>query len=374
MNRTRQSIDTTNSRLERLIGWIDRVLPFSARRPLDRIPSVKLKLSIVIGAAIGVTIVTLSIGYSLELPAVWGVAAAVIVATVLVQILARGLTAPLTEMMQAADNMADGNYDQRVTATAADEVGELARSFNAMAAHIADLERQRRDLIANVSHELRTPIAALHGNVENLLDDVVDDRAQTLATMLRQTGRLGRLVDQLMDLSRLEAGASPIRATRLDLIEVMEEVLAEARLQDPEAKIEVSAPQQLVMDGDPERLHQVMANLLDNAMRHSPEGEPIHLAIEAAGHQAVVIVEDGGPGIPAGELDRVFERFYRASPDRAAATGGSGLGLAISRWIVDLHGGSISAANADPSGCRITVHAPSADSTSALSLATTSRP
>lgn len=358
MTGSRQSIDATNSRVERFIGWIDRALPFSRQRPLDRIPSVKLKLSIVIGAAIGVTIVTLTVGYWLELPAAWGIASAVFVAIVLVQILARGLTAPLTEMMRAADDMADGDYDQRVTATAADEVGELARSFNAMAAHIADLERQRRDLIANVSHELRTPIAALRGNVENLLDDVVADRDQTLETMLRQAERLGRLVDQLMDLSRLEAGVSPMRPVVMDLVPVIEDVLAEARLRVPEPKINVTTAQEVFISGDPERLHQVVANLLDNALRHNPNGEPIRLEVEANDDGAVVVVEDGGPGIPHEDLDRVFERFYRVNQDRAASAGGSGLGLAISKWIVDLHGGKITASNGDPNGCRITVHLP----------------
>jgi signal transduction histidine kinase len=355
----RRAIDTTNTRLQMAIGWVDRVLPFRRLRPLERIPSVKLKLSLVIGAAIAVTVATLTVSNWLHVPVVWGIALAIGVDIVLVQILARGLTAPLTEMMRAADDLAAGDFHQRVTATAADEVGELARSFNAMAARIADLEQQRRDLIANVSHELRTPIAALHGNLENLLDGVVEDREATLQSMLRQAERLGRLVAQLLDLSRLQAGAAPMRPVGMDLVGVVADVLAEARLWEPEPKIVVEAPQHLLVRGDPERLYQVVANLVDNAFRYNPVDEPITITLATVEHGTTIAVEDRGPGIPIGELDRVFERFHRSDSARAVAASGSGLGLAISKWIVERHGGTITAANVSPRGCRMTVFLPS---------------
>lgn len=354
----RRSIEATNSRLNKLIGWMDQLLPFRRLRPLDRVPSIKLKVSIVIGAAISITVLTLTTAYSLELHPVWGIGAAVLVALVLVQILSRGLTAPLTEMMRAADEMAAGDYEQRVTATSADEVGELARSFNAMAAEITDLERQRRELIANVSHELRTPIAALQGNLENLLDDVVADRNGTLEAMLRQTDRLGRLVGQLLDLSRLEAGVFALHLVSMDLISVLDDAISEARLRDSGMNFVVDAPPELVIDGDPERLHQVFGNLLENALRYSPPGEPIRVEACSSQRGVSVVVADRGPGIPAAELDRVFERFHRLDPDRAVDKGGSGLGLAIARWIVLLHGGAITAANGDPHGCTMTVDLP----------------
>ena len=354
----RTSIEAANSRFNNLVGWVDNVLPFSRLRPLDGIPSVKLKVSIVIGAAISITIVILTVSDWFDLQVLWGIAAAIVVSIVLVQILSRGLTAPLTEMMRAADDMAAGNYDQRVTATAADEVGELARSFNAMAAQIADLERQRRELIANVSHELRTPIAALQGNLENLLDNVAEDRDETLETMQRQSVRLGRLVGQLMDLSRFEAGALPIHPVRVDLVAVIEDALAEARLHVPEARIVFDAPQELLIDGDPERLHQVIGNLVENAMRYNPEGEAIRVFAEHTDDGAAVVVEDRGPGIPDEDFDRIFERFHMADADRSAGTGGTGLGLAISRWIVGLHGGTITASNSQPHGCTMTVRLP----------------
>lgn len=354
----RQSIDTTNSRLESLVGWVDKILPFRGLRPLDRIPSLKLKLTIVIGAAIAITIATLTVGYWLHLHPLWGIAIAILVALLLVQILARGITAPLREMMRAADDVAGGDYGRRVIATSADEVGELARSFNAMSADIADFERQQRELIANVSHELRTPIAALRGNVENLIDNVVTDENATLDAMLKQTERLGRLVSQLLDLSRLEAGATPMKIVQMDLVAVIDDALQEARLGAHRPEIVLTAPQQLLIQGDPERLHQVMTNLLDNSIRYNPNGEPIRVTVENADTGVSVVVEDRGPGVAPADLEQIFERFHRADADRAARTGGFGLGLAISKWIVDLHGGTIMASNAAQRGCVMTVRLP----------------
>lgn len=354
----RRSIDTANWRVERLIGWIDKVLPFRRMRPLDRVPSVKLKLSIVIGSAIVITILAISAGYWLDLHPLWGIALAVVVALGLVQILARGLTAPLREMMVAAEDMAAGNLDQRVTATAADETGELARSFNSMVAHISELEQQRRDLIANVGHELRTPIAALRGNIENLLDGVARDEAATLAAMIRQADRLSGLVDQLMDLSRLEAGAAPLVTHVVDLIPVLQEARLEAQHRSAVSGITVDAPPSLEIEGDPARIHQVVLNLLDNAVRHGPATEPVTVSVEGVEGWAVVSVQDRGPGIPPDDLEAVFERFYRVGEDRAAGSGGTGLGLAISRSIVELHGGSMWAENVEPTGCRISLRLP----------------
>ncbi len=353
----RDSIDAVNSRLDRAIGWVDVVVPLRGLRPLDRIPSLKLKLSVVIGAALVITIVTLMVGAWLDLPPLLGIAITIVVVIVLVQILARGLTAPLREMMQAANAMADGDFDQRVPATTADEVGELARSFNAMAANIADLERQHRELIANVSHELRTPIAVLRGNLENLQDDVVDDPDATIDAMLRQTERLGYLVNQVLDLSRLEAGASPLRFVQMDLIAVIGDAVEEARLQVPQQKIVVEAPAALAIQGDPERLHQVITNLLSNAGRYSPEDEPIRITVRAGDSQVSMVVEDRGPGIPPEELDRVFDRYHRAD-DQVARSRGFGLGLAISKWIVDMHSGTITASNGRETGCVMTVELP----------------
>jgi signal transduction histidine kinase len=351
-------IDATNSHIDRATGVLDRLLPFSSWRPLDRVPSIKLKLSILIVAAIGITVGLQVIGWSFGISTRITLVPSVLIALGLVHILARGITAPLRDMARAADAFAAGDLEQRVAATANDEVGQLARSFNAMAADIADLERQRRDLIANVSHELRTPISVIQGNLENLVDGVVQADEQTLLTMLRQTRRLSLMVAQLMDLSRIEAGAAPLRVCSMDLVDIAEQAAAEARMSTPEPKIELVAPSQVLIQGDPDRLHQVFLNLLNNAVRYSDPDDPIKLIIELGTDEITTTVQDCGEGIPDFELEHIFERFHRADSDRSTAHGGTGLGLAICRGIVELHNGTISAANGEPCGAVITVKLP----------------
>jgi signal transduction histidine kinase len=177
--------------------------------------------------------------------------------------------------------------------------------------------------------------------------------------MLRQVERLGRLVAQLLDLSRLESGAAPLQVQPFEVRSLLEDAANEARLQSPSTpvRVEVDAPG-LVADGDPERVHQVVANLLANAVRHSPVGEPVAVRAHREGRGVTIEVVDRGPGIPAEEANRVFERFYRADPARASADGGAGLGLAIARWIVDLHGGEIRPEQNEPTGCRMVVFLP----------------
>ena len=176
--------------------------------------------------------------------------------------------------------MARGDYGRRVRATSRDEVGELARAFNAMAAELADVDRMRRDLVANVSHELRTPIGALQALLENLVDGVEPPDPATLRTALVQTERLGRLVEQLLDLSRLESGALALRRGAVRRSRpLLEQATRECELGETFTARPVwlrvcVQPGDLRATGDSERLHQVIANLLDNAVRHSPTGGP----------------------------------------------------------------------------------------------------
>ena len=327
--------------------------------PLDDVPSIKLKLGGVIAAAVAVTVFVFWVGIKVGLwPSVSGVIAAV-VAMLIVRFLARGMTSPLREMAEATSEMARGNYDRRVRSTSRDEVGELARAFNKMAAELAETDRVRRDLVANVSHELRTPITALQANLENLVDGVSGPDPETFRAMLAQVERLGRLVTQLLDLSRLESGAVPLERTEFRVEPLLDHAVREQRLHAPEIAVSVSVDSpDLVADGDPERVHQVVANLLENAVRHTPRGG----AVEVRAHRSVdgVIIEvvDEGPGIPESEQDRVFERFYRADAARASTDGGAGLGLAIAQWIVDLHGGEIHPERREPHGCRMVVTLP----------------
>jgi signal transduction histidine kinase len=334
-----------------------------APRPLDGLPSIKFKLGAVIIAAVAVTVVVVDAGVRAGVSPVVSALGAGCLSVGMVQLLARGMTSPLREMASATRAMAQGDYGRRVTATSRDEVGELARAFNAMAAELAEVDRMRRDLVANVSHELRTPITALQAGLENLVDGVEPPGPEQLRTMLKQAERLGRLVTQLLDLSRLESGVLPLQRRAFDVLPVLEDAADESRLHAPHVPVSVQvagdAPG-LWADGDPERVHQVVANLLENAVRHSPSGARVEVRARPDRGRVAIEVLDQGPGIPEEEASRVFERFYRADEARSSSHGGAGLGLAIARWIVDLHGGDIRAERRAPTGCRMVVLLPGA--------------
>jgi signal transduction histidine kinase len=331
-------------------------------RPLDFLGSIKTKLGVVIVAAVGVTVVVIALGTKTGIPIWVRSVGAVVLALAMVQFLARGMTSPLREMASAAQAMAKGDYSRRVTATSKDEVGRLAAAFNRMAADLAEVDRMRRDLVANVSHELRTPISALQAVLENLVDEVESPDPVVLRRMLGQVERLGGLVNQLLDLSRLESGAIPLRSRTFSVADLLKTAADETRLlargRDG-VVVEVSVePPDLEVYGDPERVHQVVANLLENAIAHSPPGGGVRLEASRNGGVARIEVRDEGPGIPSDEAARVFERFYRSDSARSSREGSSGLGLAIARWIVDLHGGDIRVDTTYSNGCNMVVELP----------------
>ena len=328
-------------------------------RPLARVGSIKLKLGLVIVAGLVASDVVALLLFRQGVPLWLSGLGAIVAALAVVQVLARGLTRPLREMARAARAMARGDYGTRVEAVGQDEVAELARAFNAMAAELAETDRMRRDLVANVSHELRTPIAALQARLENIADGVEDADPETVRTMLVQVERLGRLVAQLLDLSRLESQATPFDVGPFAVEPVLEQAAREARLHAPDGvRVEVAAEGDPVAVGDADRIAQVVANLVENAVRYSPRPGRVQLRAVRGGTERVrIVVADQGPGIPAEEADRVFERFYRADAARTNGSG-AGLGLAIARWIVDLHGGTIRAERREPTGCRMVVELP----------------
>lgn len=330
------------------------------RNPLQSLSSIKVKLSIVIVAAVVVTLAVNEIGLALNFRAGFRAAVAASIALAMVQLLARGMTSPLRSMERAATAMASGDLTKRVSVNSADEVGRLALAFNHMADELAAEDQHRRELVANVSHELRTPISALRATLENVVDGVVAPEPALLRTMLAQTERLQRLVTQLLDLSRLESGGTPLHTLRFPAADLLDAVADEASLHTPDLRFEVDLePADLVVDGDPERLHQVLANLVENASRFAPDDTAVTISARRQTGRVVFEVVDHGPGIPPESLTRVFERFYRTDEARSTDAGGSGLGLAIARWIVELHGGTIRAEQVAPHGCRMVVSLPS---------------
>ena len=328
-------------------------------RPLDRVTSIKMKLGLAVVLSLSVTLVAVVIGIKSGLRPRYTVPLGLLLSLAIVQVLARGMVSPLREMAAAATAMSAGDYGRRVTATSRDEVGELAVAFNRMADDLAAVDAQRRQLVADVSHELRTPLTALQALLENLADGVATPDPQTLESAVAQTRRLGRLVAQLLDLSRLEAGGLPLHRERIALSGFVEEVLRDARsAADHDVSLTSAVqPADLAIHADPERLHQVLRNLVDNAVRHSPPDGRVVVAAQPTDTGVRLCVSDDGPGIAPAERERVFERFTRTDAARASADGGSGLGLAITRWLVDLHGGTVHVADT-ATGCTLVVDLP----------------
>ncbi|MET8625042.1 HAMP domain-containing sensor histidine kinase [Kitasatospora sp. NPDC004669] len=342
-------------------------------RPLDPVRSIKGKLALLVIVSVflatGMVVVAIRSETQIRIIMVFSMIASLL----FMQFLAHGLTAPLREMTDAARAMASGDYSRRVEVNSRDEIGELAAAFNAMAADLQAADQHRRELVANVSHELRTPIAALRAVLENVVDGVVQPNPATLEAALEQTERLGRLVTHLLDLSKIDDGVVDLDARPFEVREFLDGVLrgvtvdgataggAFSRRGDVRLALEVN-PSGLTAVADPERLHQVVANLVDNACKHSPPGGTVTVRARPDGEEGGLLLEvqDEGPGIPPADRSRVFERFSRSGTATASgpgADGGTGLGLAIARWAVDLHGGRIAVAES-ASGCRIEVRLP----------------
>jgi signal transduction histidine kinase len=257
--------------------------------------------------------------------------------------LARAIARPVRELTRAAHRLAQGDFDYPLPDKSSDELGELARAFRAMSGELRRTLQARTDLVSNVSHELRTPLTAIKGLIETLRDGAVDDlnaRDKFLASIESETDRLIRLVNDLLVLSRADSQALTLHREKFDLT-----ALARACADEFAARrvtILVDG-QPTPVNADPDRIRQVLVNLLDNAIRFSPPDEIVRVSIASASDGVAVAVQDRGPGIPAAEQARVFERFYRADKSRArdAGAGGAGLGLSIAQTLIQAHGGHI---------------------------------
>lgn len=320
-------------------------------RPLDPVRSIKAKLGLLVATSvIASTLFTWYALFVLGLPVRYTLPVVVAVCLVITQFLAHGMTSPLRQMTAAAREMAAGRPVSPVRATSRDEVGELARAFTAMARDLLTADQQRKDLMANVGHELRTPVAAVRAQLENLVDGVRPADPEALAELLDQVERLGELVDDLLDLARAEAGVAPLVRRQVELEPLVLDIVGQVTSVRTGRTVAVDVPPGLRADADPARLRQVLVNLVDNAVRHTPAGGRVDVRAGGRDGGLVLEVTDDGPGIPRDQWDAVFERFRRGPG--TGTDGGTGLGLAIARWAVALHGGRIAVVPA-PRGCRI---------------------
>lgn len=272
---------------------------------------------------------------------------------------ARRLTSPLSETMKAADALAAGDLSARLPVEGSGEFRHFARSFNRMAEALETADRQRRELLADVAHELRTPLTIIQGNVEGLRDGVYQATPENLDLVLDETRKLSRLVDDLRLLTLAEAGQLPLDLQTLDVSQLLVDVRDAFTSQANEAGINltVHATEPLPsLHADPQRLEQVLGNLVSNAVRHTPRGGAVTLSatVSNAGDALLLSVADTGEGIAAADLPHIFERFWRGDPSRSHGSGaGSGLGLAIAKSLVEAHGGRIWAESREGQGTTV---------------------
>jgi histidine kinase len=284
----------------------------------------------------------------------WGAAASVAAALLVSWLLSRQLVAPVREMMEASQHIADGSYERRVATPnggPVDELGQLALSFNRMAEQLQQIEAMRLQLIGDVSHELRTPLTSIKGSMEGLIDGVLPSTPETFQSVHREAERLQRLVADLQDLSRAEAGSYEIQTDLLDVSNLFEMVRQrlERQFEEKGVALEIMlAEEPLQILGDEDRTMQVLINLVGNALQYTPKGGEVRVTVRRIVGEVEFSVRDTGIGIAQEDLANVFRRFFRVDKSRARASGGSGVGLTIAKKFVEVQGGRIWAESEGP--------------------------
>ncbi|KKM11167.1 hypothetical protein SY88_10030 [Clostridiales bacterium PH28_bin88] len=280
----------------------------------------------------------------------WGAAVASGFGLVLGLILSRAIAGPLKKLTTTVKGISNGNFQERAQVERGDkEIVDLADAVNVMAASLQTNERLRRRLMADITHELRTPLAIIQGNLEGMLDGVVDPSPQHIASVYDESLRLSRLVNNLRDLALADVGQLKIDRRLVDLKQLMQKTgqLLRPAAEEKHISLEIHTPAEMpVITADPDRIHQVLYNLLTNSLRYTPEGGKVSLLArvlaEGTGKEMIQVeVSDTGVGIPAEDLPHIFDHFYRADQSRTRASGGSGIGLAIVKQLVEAHGGKV---------------------------------
>ncbi|UOQ44246.1 cell wall metabolism sensor histidine kinase WalK [Halobacillus salinarum] len=253
---------------------------------------------------------------------------------------------PIKKMETISERMANGDFSKRIDTTSSDEVGALAKSFNRLAGSLEDVENQRKEFLQNVSHELRTPLSYMRGYTEAILEGVVDseeERQRYLQIIHQETARLSRLVHDLLDLAQLEGDSYPMKKEPIAFAQLVADVVERFKLRIEEKNIDLNLHlnEEAIIEGDSDRLEQVVSNLLDNAIRYSEENAKINISVDLSGDEVTLSLQDTGKGIPQKDLENIMDRFYRVNKSRTRIEGGVGLGLAIVKQIILKHEGDI---------------------------------
>jgi signal transduction histidine kinase len=312
------------------VGTLIMAIPAGTFNPLEQAFSQSVRDSILLAGAIAL-IIALGLGI----------------------LFVRRLARPLEELRVAAEQISQGRSPPRVHITSSDELGRLGRTFNQMAESLQRSEELRRQLILDIAHELRNPLMIQQSHVELLLDNVVPPTPEQLQTIYEQNLLLGRLVRDLQLLALADAGELQIVRVPTQFREILQRVIAHIHptLEEKQIALEAQIADDLpTVSVDPQRIEQVLLNLLDNACRYTPPGGKIVLSAYREDGAVHVSVRDGGPGIAPEDLPHIFERFYRGDKSRARSSGGTGLGLSIAKALIEAHGGKIWAENAPQGG------------------------
>jgi signal transduction histidine kinase len=286
---------------------------------------------------------------------------AMVIAVFLGGVLARTLTEPVRDLTRAIQAMSRGELRQEVPVRSADELGMLTQAFNQMSAALTRSNELRRQQIADIAHDLRTPLTVITGYIEALRDGVLKPTPDRLEAINNEAQHLKRLVDDLRTLSLADAGELPMQRERLAPRVLLDRLATAYAPQATACQIALAvsaAPEVPDVVVDPERMAQVLGNLVTNALRHTPAGGRIDLSAQAQGTRVALVVADTGEGMPADVLPHVFDRFYRGDPARSQQNGESGLGLAIAKSIVEAHGGTIAATSTLGRGTTFTITLP----------------
>jgi len=276
--------------------------------------------------------------------------AASVMAVITSIFISRQVVSPLQEMTSASQRIADGSYDERVRVSGnipkkeQDELGQLALSFNQMAAKLEQTEAMRRQLIGDVTHELRTPLTTIKGYMEGLIDGVLPSNEETYTHIYREADRLQHLVNDLQELSRVEAGAYELHRQYTTVNDLVNTAITRLNRQFEEKEVDLTAhvPEDLPsVNIDADRIGQVLLNLLGNALQYTPPGGRVDITAVQLPEEIQIRISDTGIGIPAEHLHNIFTRFYRVDKSRSRSGGGSGIGLTIAKYLVEAHSGRI---------------------------------
>jgi signal transduction histidine kinase len=294
----------------------------------------------------------------------YGALAAAATALLLGVALSRSLTSPIRELTQATHAISEGDLSQQVPIRSDDELGELAKAFNKMSNELSRSVNARKQMTADIAHELRTPLSLILGHAEAVHDGVLPPTRENFEIIREEATRLEHLVNDLRILSLADAGELSITPQVIEPERLLQEVAAlyqvETQRKNIELELDIALPLSTV-EVDPGRMTQVLTNILDNALRHTPEGGKIILSAREVNDQVELAVQDSGPGLKAEDLGRIFNRFYRADTSRqrdSVIPGGSGLGLAIAKSIVQAHGGQVSAVSEEGKGLKVIITLP----------------